>query len=65
MKKEPAMPGLTVPVPGSSSDTGVGEKKVKKTLTISSHFIVSCSRSLNSAYHAPFNCAASRRAQFV
>ena len=59
------MPRLPDPVPGSSSDTGVGEKKVRKTLTISSHFIVSCSRFLNSAHPAPFNCAASRRAQFV
>ena len=59
------MPRLPDPVPGSSSDTGVGEKKVRKTLTISSHFIVSCSRFLNSAHPAPFNCAASRSAQFV
>ena len=29
-KREPAMPGLTDPVPGSSSDTGVGEKKKKR-----------------------------------
>ena len=57
-KKSPRCQGSPDPVPGSSSDTGVGEEK-KKANNISSHFIVSCLRFLNSAHPAPFNCAAS------